>query len=87
MQRDTIWILVLAIVVGALFAWLWRGGHLQRLADYISATREELRKCSWPSCDELKGSTMIVGISIVILGGFTMLVDQILLHVFLLLKI
>ena len=87
MQRDTIWILVLAIAVGALFAWLWRGGHLQRLADYVRATREELRKCSWPSWDELKGSTVIVGISIAILGGFTMLVDQILLHVFRLLKI
>jgi preprotein translocase subunit SecE len=87
MQRDTIWILVLAIAVGALFAWLWRSGHLQRLADYVRATREELRKCSWPSWDELKGSTVIVGISIAILGGFTMLVDQILLHVFRLLKI
>jgi preprotein translocase subunit SecE len=87
MQRDTIWILVLAIAVGALFAWLWRGGHLQRVADYVRATREELRKCSWPSWDELKGSTVIVAISIAILGGFTILIDQILLRVFSLLKI
>jgi preprotein translocase subunit SecE len=87
MSRDLIVVLVLAAAAGGLFAWLWRGGYLVRLADYIRATKEELRKCSWPSWDELKGSTMIVAISIFILGGFTVAVDQILLHLFLLLKI
>ena len=82
-----IWVLVLAAAAGALFVWLWRGGYLVRLADYIRATREELRKCSWPSWEELKGSTLIVAVSIIILGGFTVAVDQVLLHLFLLLKI
>jgi len=31
---------------------------------------------------ELKGSTLIVAISIIILGGYTVAVDQILLHLF-----
>jgi preprotein translocase subunit SecE len=87
MSRDTIWIFVLAIVVGAVFAWLWRGGYLVRLADYVRATREELRKCSWPSWEELKGSTVIVAISIAILGAFTMAVDQVFFHLFQLFKI
>ena len=87
MQRDTIWILVLAAAVGALFVWLWRGGYLIRFADYVRATREELRKCSWPSWEELKGSTIIVGISIAILGLFTIAVDQVFFHLFQLLKI
>ena len=87
MSRDLIWVLVLAAAAGALFAWLWRGGYIVRFADYIRATKEELRKCSWPSWDELKGSTVVVAISIIILGGYTVLVDQILLHLFLLLKI
>jgi preprotein translocase subunit SecE len=87
MQRDMIWILVSAAAAGALFAWLWRGGYLVRFADYIRATKEELKKCSWPSWEELKGSTVIVAISIIILGGFTVAVDQILVRLFVLLKI
>ena len=77
-----IWVLVLAAAAGALFVWLWRGGYLVRLTDYIRATREELRKCSWPSWEELKGSTVVVAISILILGVFTFGVDQIFFHLF-----
>ena len=75
MQNSYIWIIVWAVIVGVVFAWLWRGGHLARFADYVKQTREELRKCSWPSWDELKGSTVVVSISIFILGGFTIFVD------------
>jgi preprotein translocase subunit SecE len=82
MQRDTIMILVIAIAAGAIFAWLWRGGYLIRFADYVRATREELRKCSWPSWEELKGSTVIVAISIFILGAFTFGVDQLFYNLF-----
>jgi preprotein translocase subunit SecE len=65
------------VVVAVAFGWLWRGGHLARLAIYVRQTREELKKCTWPSWDELKGSTVVVVISIVILGGFTMIVDYV----------
>jgi preprotein translocase subunit SecE len=79
MQQDTsyIWIIVWAVVIGGVFVWLWRAGHLARFADYVQQTREELRKCTWPSWEELKGSTVVVFISIIILGGFTVLVDAI----------
>ena len=46
-----------------------------RFANYVQLTREELRKCTWPSWDELKGSTVVVAISILLLGGFTVFVD------------
>ena len=75
MSNDTIWILVWVAVIGGVFAWLWRAGHLVRFAAYVQQTREELRKCTWPSWDELKGSTVVVAISITILGVFTVLVD------------
>ena len=65
-------------VIGGAFLFLWRKGHLQRLATYIQETKEELRKCTWPSWDELKGSTVVVMISIALLGGFTVGVDLLL---------
>jgi preprotein translocase subunit SecE len=53
----------------------------------VQQTKEELRKCTWPSWDELKGSTVVVAISILILGVFTVAVDQILFQLFYLFKI
>ena len=38
-------------------------------------TVEELRKCAWPTWDELKGSTVVVSITIVLLGVFCYAVD------------
>jgi len=66
------------VVVGVAFGYLWRKGHLFRLRDYILETREELRKCTWPSWDELKGSTVVVMISIALLGIFTVGIDVVL---------
>jgi preprotein translocase subunit SecE len=77
MNSDIIWIIVWVVIIGGIFAWLWKAGHLLRFADYVRQTREELRKCTWPTWDELKASTLLVGVSIVILGGYTVLVDLI----------
>jgi preprotein translocase subunit SecE len=57
------------------FGLLWYGGQLARLANYVRETREELKKCTWPTWAELKGSTIVVFISIALLGVFTMVVD------------
>ena len=86
-MQNTFWIVVWAVIIGGLFAWAWRAGHLARFAAYVRATREELRKCSWPTWDELKGSTVVVTISIVILGGFTVAIDQILFKIFMFFKL
>ena len=69
-----IWVVVVAVVFGV----LWRTGQLLRLANYIQETREELKKCTWPSWDELKGSTIVVLLSIVLLGVFTVGIDLLL---------
>ena len=84
---DLVKIGIWAAVVGTLFVVLWRKGYVRQMTDYIQQTREELRKCTWPTWDELKGSTIIVAISIFLLGGYTVLVDQLLIQVFLLLKL
>jgi preprotein translocase subunit SecE len=86
-MKDSIWIIVWVVIIGGLFAWLWRAGHLIRFRDYVRATREELRKCTWPTWGELKGSTVVIFISIVILGGFTVAVDQIFFYLFMALKL
>ena len=70
-------ILVWAVIIGAVFAYLWWQGQVKRLATYVLETREELRKCSWPTWDELKGSTLVIAISIGLLGLFVYAVDKI----------
>ena len=74
-------------VVGILFGVLWRKGYLVRLTTYVQQTREELRKCTWPTWEELKGSTVVVAVSLALLGGFTVGVDQIFFRVFMLFKL
>ena len=74
-MKEYLPIIIGAAVVAIAFALLWWSGNLKRLATYIQETREELRKCTWPSRDELKGSTVVVMISIAILGVYIVAVD------------
>ena len=73
--------------VGIIFVILWRKGYLQQLTDYVKQTREELRKCTWPTWDELKGLTVVVSISIILLGGFVVLIDQVFFRLFMFFKL
>jgi len=81
-MNDLTWIIVWTVIAVIVFAWLWRAGQLVRFAGYWGETREELRKCSWPSWDELKGSTILIFISLVAIGGYTVLVDQFFFQIF-----
>ncbi len=75
------------VVIGAIFAFLWTKGYLNRLVEYVKETREELRKCSWPTWEELKGSTIVVAISIALLGLYTFVVDRALFGIFMFFKL
>jgi preprotein translocase subunit SecE len=70
-------IIIWAVVVLVTFIIAWRGGYIAKLSAYIQATRDELKKCAWPTWDELKGSTLVVAISIALLGGLTVGLDTI----------
>jgi preprotein translocase subunit SecE len=70
-------LLVGVVVVGAVFAFLWWKGYLLQISNYVQQTREELRKCTWPTWDELKGSTVLVTVAMVLLGVFIVAVDDI----------
>jgi len=74
----TIW----AVVIGAVFLYLWWQGQIQRLAAYVQETREELKKCSWPSQEELKGSTLLIIVTVAMLGLFVVVVDRVLFAIF-----
>jgi len=73
-----IWIAVIAVIFGL----LWWKGQIQRLSAYWQQTVEELKKCTWPTWDELKGSTVVVMVSIALLGAFTFVVDKVLFALF-----
>jgi preprotein translocase subunit SecE len=66
---------VLLVVASVIFVVLLRRGYFLRISGYCRETQEELKKCTWPTWEELKGSTVVVVVSIAILGGFTMGVD------------
>jgi preprotein translocase SecE subunit len=64
-------------VIGAAFFYAWRKGLLLRMSNFTAETREELKKCTWPSVDELKGSTVVVMVTLALLGAFTVAIDAI----------
>jgi preprotein translocase subunit SecE len=74
-MKEYLPIIIGTAVVAILFGALWATGNLIRLRNYVLETREELRKCSWPTTDELKGSTVVVIISILLIGIFTVIID------------
>ncbi len=74
-MKDLVTLLIWIVVVGVIFGVLWYKGALLRISNYVMETREELRKCTWPTMDELKGSTVVILITIILLGGFLVGID------------
>ena len=74
-MKEQLPVIIGIFVAAVIFIILWRKGAFLRVSNYFRETQEELKKCSWPSWDELKGSTVVVVVAIVILGGFTVIVD------------
>ncbi len=48
------------------------------LKTFLGEVKIELKKCTWPTRQELLGSTMVVVISVLILGVFVGLSDTVL---------
>jgi len=68
------WSIIGAILLLILFV-AKKKGWLDRIRIFFLQTREELSKCSWPTRDELKGSTWMVLVAVFLLGTFTFLAD------------
>jgi preprotein translocase subunit SecE len=75
-------IIIVAALIGAVFGVLWYQGQIKALAGYCQETWVELQKCTWPTWEELKGSTVLIMVMIGMLGGFIVVVDLILTQVF-----
>jgi preprotein translocase subunit SecE len=71
-------LIVTIVLAGVVFGILWYQGYLVKIRTYVAETTDELKKCTWPSWDELKGSTVLVMITMALLGLFTIAVDFIL---------
>jgi len=50
----------------------------EKLKNYLSETRIELKKVTWPNKEELKDATRVVVISTILLTVFIGVIDQIL---------
>jgi len=48
---------------------------IQALKTFLGEVKVELKKCTWPTRHELMGSTMVVVVSVIILGAFVGLSD------------
>ena len=51
---------------------------LERIKQFLSETRTELKKVTWPTREELKESTYVVIVSTILVTVFIGIVDQIL---------
>ena len=51
-------------------------GALQSLTDYVKDVRVEMSKVSWPTRAELRESTMVVIVMVIIMAVFTGIVDR-----------
>lgn len=72
---QSVWQYILLGIAVAVFFWAWQKGHLLKLGNYVDETKVELKKCTWPSRDELKGSTAVVIVSISLVAIFTVAAD------------
>jgi len=76
-NKNLIAILVWVVVIGAAFAFAWWKGYVVQIRNYWNSMWDELYKCSWPTWDELKGSSVVVTLSIALMGVFCYVVDTI----------
>ena len=50
---------------------------MARLREFIKETRAELKKITWPTREELRGSTWVVIVSVIFITAFIGVVDQV----------
>jgi len=49
---------------------------MQQFRDYLKDVRSELNKVSWPTREELRDSTVVVIVTVLLVAAFIGIVDQ-----------
>jgi len=75
-QDDSIfWTVFWPALVLAIFVFLWKTGKVEAIKKHFNETREQLRKSTWPTREELKQHIVVVLLSSVLLAVFTVAAD------------
>ena len=74
-MKELLPLVIVITIVTVAFVLLLRAGAFLKVSAYWAETMEEVRKCTWPTWDELIGSTVLVIVAVAVLGGFTIGVD------------
>ena len=69
------WSVFWPALILAVFLILWRTGKVEAIKKYINETRDQLRKATWPTRDELKQHIVVVLLSSALLAAFTVAAD------------
>ena len=71
------WVTVLVVVVAlaGLVFWLLRGGHWAKFVTFLGEVRTEMRKVSFPTRDEVVGTTIVVIVTSVIFAVYLWIAD------------
>ncbi len=69
------WAVFWVVLLVAVFVILWRTGKIDAIKKYLNETRDQLRKATWPTRDELKQHIVVVLLSSVLLAAFTVAAD------------
>ena len=67
--------IVWTVLVLVVFGVLWGTGKITVIKTYINETREQLRKATWPTTEELKQHIVVVLLSSFLLAAFTVAAD------------
>ena len=81
-MRPTGWIILLAVVavLGGLAFWGYKTNFYQRTVTFLQEVRSELKKVSFPSREEVIGTTIVVLVTSVIFAIYLWLADFLILR-------
>ncbi len=69
------WEVFWPVLILVVFIALWKSGKITAIKTYIHETREQLRKATWPTAEELKQHIVVVLLSSLLLAAFTVAAD------------
>jgi preprotein translocase subunit SecE len=77
MSDQVTWIITLVVVaaLAGLVFWLIRGGHWTKFVTFLGEVRAEMRKVSFPTRDEVVGTTIVVIVTSVIFAIYLWMAD------------